>query len=158
MECLVKSSLKKQIESIAEIFNLATNKQTNKQIHPHLSLNLYLDLNKHHLNHQLFCLPVPIPIPRTASQSKVHMKPHEGLPPFHQHFLSTLHWPDILGKPLKLSKLLTCLFAILNTMSNRNRRQIYSLLRYFKDKETEIGNTLGFVHRTHNFKIRKKIQ
>ena len=41
-------------------------------------------------------------------------------------------------------------------MSNRNRRQIYSLLRYFKNKETEIGNTLGFVHRTHNFKKLEK--
>ena len=41
-------------------------------------------------------------------------------------------------------------------MSDRNMRQIYSLLRYIKDKETEIENSLEFVHRTHNFKKSEK--
>ena len=156
--CSVKSSLKTPIKSTADIFNLTTNKKANKYIPPYFE---YLNLYKHQLNHQLFCLPVPIPIPRAASQSKVHMKPHQRLLPLHQHFLWTLDWPAVLGKPSKISKLSTGLFAILITlitMSDRNRRQIYSLLRYMQDKETEIGNTLGFVHQTYNFKISEKMQ
>ena len=35
-------------------------------------------------------------------------------------------------------------------MSDRNRREIYSLIRFIKDKETEIKNTLSFVRRTNN--------
>ena len=35
-------------------------------------------------------------------------------------------------------------------MSDRNRREIYSLIRFIKDKETEICNTLGFDRRTNN--------
>ena len=42
------------------------------------------------------------------------------------------------------------------TMSDRNRREIYSLLRYITDKETEIRNTLGFVRTTHNLKKSEK--
>ena len=41
-------------------------------------------------------------------------------------------------------------------MSDRNRREIYSLPRYIKDKETEIRNTLGFVCTTHNLKTSEK--
>ena len=41
-------------------------------------------------------------------------------------------------------------------MSDRNRWEIYSLLRHIKDKETEINNTLAFVHTTHNLKKIKK--
>ena len=41
-------------------------------------------------------------------------------------------------------------------ISDRNRREIYSLLRYITDKETKIRNTLGFVHTTHNLKKSEK--
>ena len=42
------------------------------------------------------------------------------------------------------------------TMYDRNRREIYSLLRYITDKETDIRNTLAFVHTAHNLKKSEK--
>ena len=41
-------------------------------------------------------------------------------------------------------------------MSQRNRREIFSLLRDIQDKETEIRNTLSFVHTTHDLKKSQK--
>ena len=41
-------------------------------------------------------------------------------------------------------------------MSDRKRRQIYSLLRYIKDKQTEINNALDFVSSTHNVKTSQR--
>ena len=41
-------------------------------------------------------------------------------------------------------------------MSQRNRREIFSLLRDIQDKETEIRNTLSFVCTTHDLKKSEK--
>ena len=41
-------------------------------------------------------------------------------------------------------------------MSDRNRRKIYSFIRFITDKETEIRNTSTFVCTTHNLKKSEK--
>ena len=95
--------------------------------------------------------------PEQLASPNFPWKPHQRLPPLHQHFLWTLDWPAVLGKPCKLPALSTGLLAILitlMTMSDRSRREIYSLLRYITDIETEI-RTLGFVCTTHNPQFEK---
>ena len=64
---------------------------------------------------------------------------------------SKVHVPETTLQATTLASAFSLDFglAILMTMSDRNRKDIYSLLQYITDKETEVRNTLAFVCTTY---------
>ena len=79
------------------------------------------------------------------------LQPHQRLLPLHQHFLWTLDWLAVLGKPSKLLIGQITIFGAKKSKTEQLRPQINSLLWYIKDKEQEIENLLRDVHSGHSF-------
>ena len=81
-----------------------------------------------------------------ASPKSAWLQLHQRLPYLHQHFLWTLDWPAVLGKPSKFSIGQIIIFDGKMSKTEQLRPQINRLSWYIKDKEQEIVNLLRDGH------------